>query len=334
MRTRFHFFASILFGSLAISGCSSSGSSSWLAPMESSSPIYTGVAENAAESLQALQSAKVCCDRLDQIRYQPLETNKTRYYEFNAQSPAFEFATGKSFVQAFEIPANLDRATITIDAIAGKTVFVPTVLILNDRFQATRAVDSSRFRYTPASFMEPQRLTGDFYIDRTRSGSLAKDRYFLVFTTDRDLDGSTQMISELRLYRRAHALADPATPNPVAQHAASGVIRLKTSDLELASRPAGSYVSEQDSARRYVEPVATIPQGKETAPAPLAPSKPAPGQGQQPMLSETQALYDRMIREAVANGDMDRAWRLVGEAERAGSSSARRTFVEAVEQKK
>ncbi|MCK7501054.1 MAG: MalM family protein [Comamonadaceae bacterium] len=123
----------------------------------------------------------------------------------------------RDFVQAFEIPANLDRATITIDAIAGKTVFVPTVLILNDRFQATRAVDSSRFRYTPASFMEPQRLTGGFCIDRTRSGLLAKDRCFTpVFTTDRDLDGSTQMISELRLYRRAHALADPATPNPVA----------------------------------------------------------------------------------------------------------------------
>jgi maltose operon protein len=51
------------------------------------------------------------------------------------------------------------------------------------------------------------------------------------------------------------------------------------------------------------------------------------------MLSETQAMYDRMIRESVASGDMDRAWRLVQEAERAGSTSARRTFVDAVERK-
>jgi maltose operon protein len=51
------------------------------------------------------------------------------------------------------------------------------------------------------------------------------------------------------------------------------------------------------------------------------------------MLSETQAIYDRMIRESVASGDMDRAWRLVQEAERAGSTSARQTFLDAVAQK-
>jgi maltose operon protein len=52
-----------------------------------------------------------------------------------------------------------------------------------------------------------------------------------------------------------------------------------------------------------------------------------------PMLSETQAMYDKMIRDAVRNGEMDRAWRLVQEAERAGSSSARDTFLKAVERK-
>jgi maltose operon protein len=51
------------------------------------------------------------------------------------------------------------------------------------------------------------------------------------------------------------------------------------------------------------------------------------------MLSETQSMYDRMIRESVSSGDMDRAWRLVQEAERAGSTSARQTFLKAVEQK-
>ena len=175
--------------------------------------------------------------------------------------------------------------------------------------------------------MEPQRLTGDFSIDLTHSGEGTKDRYFLVFTTDKDLTGSTRMISELRLYNRARGLADPATPDPVAQHAASGVIRIGTRNLELSYRPAGSYVSEQDNAHRYIEPSTVMPRDAETVPEPVQASTPA-------MLSETQALYDRMIREAVANGDMNRAWRLVEEAERAGSSSARRALVEAVERKK
>jgi maltose operon protein len=51
------------------------------------------------------------------------------------------------------------------------------------------------------------------------------------------------------------------------------------------------------------------------------------------MLSETQAMYDQMIRDAVRDGQMDRAWRLVQEAERAGSTTARDTFVKSVEQK-
>jgi maltose operon periplasmic protein len=51
------------------------------------------------------------------------------------------------------------------------------------------------------------------------------------------------------------------------------------------------------------------------------------------MLSETRGMYDRLIRESVQSGDMDRAWRLVQEAERAGSTSARATFIQAVEQK-
>jgi maltose operon protein len=40
-----------------------------------------------------------------------------------------------------------------------------------------------------------------------------------------------------------------------------------------------------------------------------------------------------MIRGSVASGDMDRAWRLVQEAERAGSTTARQTFLDAVAQK-
>lgn len=326
--------SSILLGGPLLAGCSSA----LLDPMESKSPIYTGVSKSAEASQQALQDARVCCTRLDEIRVKPLVTDKTEYYRFDTNSPAFQFATGKSFFQAFEIPDHLYRATLTVTAIADATVFVPTVLILDENFRASRAIGSDQFHYVPAGFLEPQRLLGKFTIDRRDGGDLSREKYVLVFTTDADLQGSTPMISEAKLYARVRGVVDPGLPDPVAKHAATGVIRISVSDLETSDKTTRRYVSEQDSARRYVEPVATTPRGTETAPvptpSPLAPSKPAPGQGQPPMLSETQALYDRMIREAVANGDMDRAWRLVGEAERAGSSSARRTFVEAVEQKK
>lgn len=332
MRTH-SFLSYILIGGLILSGCSSTGSSSWLDPLEAKSPIYTGVAPSASGSMQELRSARTCCSSLDQIPFRPLETKKTEYFKINASSPAYGFATGKSFFKALELPNNLDRATITIEAVAGATVFVPTVLILDQNFAISRAIESGQLEYTPAGFMEPQRLKGKFSIDRRYGSNLAREKYLLVFTTSQDLRGSTQMISEARLYARSRGLADPGLPDPVAAHAATGVFRISMSDLETSSRATQEYVSEQQSARRYVEPTGETPRPTAPAPVPSASSKPEPGSGTQPMLNETQAIYDRMIREAVTSGDMDRAWRLVQEAERAGSTSARSTFLDAVKRK-
>jgi maltose operon protein len=142
------------------------------------------------------------------------------------------------------------------------------------------------------------------------------------------------MISEAALYARARGLADPGLPDPVAKHAATGVIRVSTSDLEVSQRSTKRYVSEQQSAQRYVAPAETAARPAPRAPAPApAPARQAPPAADQPMLRDTQQIYDRMIRESVSAGDMDRAWRLVQKAERAGSTSVRRTFLEAVERK-
>lgn len=141
------------------------------------------------------------------------------------------------------------------------------------------------------------------------------------------------MISEARLYARVRGLADPGLPDPVAEHAATGVIRLSASDLETSAKASGSYVSEQQSAQRYDQPPRETQRAAAQTPVPPAKRQSEPVAEAQPMLSETQAIYDRMIRESISAGDMDRAWRLVQEAERAGSRTARRTFLEAVERK-
>ena len=332
--------------SLAVAGCATGGKGSWLDPLESRSPIYTDVSPSAAESEAALNAAPVCCDSLSELRYQPLDVKQTKYYPVNSTAQAFRFSTGKSFVQAFSIPDTLEQATVTLDAIAGPTVFVPTVLILDQGFRVSRAIDSSNFVYTPAGFMEPQRLKGRFHIDRRRGGELANERYFVVLTTDADLRGSTQMISEATLYARSRGLVDPRLPNPVAKHAATGVFRISVGNLETVSRSDKKYLDERSEAERYVAPSAVAPVAApapkatpKAAPVPAptattAPRRAAPAPASEvPMLSETQAMYDQMIRDAVRDGQMDRAWRLVQEAERAGSTTARDTFVKSVERK-
>jgi maltose operon periplasmic protein len=335
---------------LAIAACASPGSdggdskSSWMDPMRSGSLVYTGVSPSAAESRSTLAAARVCCDSLSELRFEPLDLKASKLFSVDSSAQAFAFNSGKSFVRAFSIPDELERATVTLEAVAGATVFVPTVLLLDRDFQVTRAIDSDTFEYTPAGFMEPQRLRGQFLLDRRRGSDLAQEKYLVVFTTDKDLRGSTQMVSEARLYARVRGLADPRLPDPVAEHAATGVFRITVGNVETGARaPAGS-AGRRDDADRYVAGAGaaaakTTPTRTQAEPVPPTPPKAqtrstTPGPGSEPMLRETQAMYDTMIRDAVASGNMDRAWRLVQEAERAGSTTARQTFLQAVEKKK
>ncbi len=318
---------------VTVVGCAGSGKTTWVAPLESRSPMYTAVSPSAAASLATLTAARVCCDTLSALHYQPLNTGDSEFFKLDANSQAFAFATGKSLLAAFVIPDELERATLTIEAIAGATVFVPTVLILDRDFRVSRAIDSSNFKYTPAGFMEPQRLRGKVYLDRRQGGELAAEKYLIVFTTDKDLRGSTRMMSEAKLYARAHGLVDPGLPDPIAQHAATGVFRMGVGDLEVSAASTTQYVRQQQGASRYVPPTSAVAPAPRPARPAAQPSARVAKAGAQPMLKETQTMYDRMIQQSVALGDMDRAWRLVQEAERAGSTTARATFVGAVENK-
>ena len=183
--------ALVAFGLLTLVGCAGTASRPWIASMASSSPMYTAVSPSAAASREILNAAPICCDSLSGLRFTPIDLKSSQFHEINASSQAFQFSTGKSLVQGLAIPDELERATIIIDAIAGATVFVPTVLILDRDFQVSRAIDSGNFKYTPAGLMEPQRLRGSFLLDRRQGSKLAGEKYLVVFTTDKDLKGST-----------------------------------------------------------------------------------------------------------------------------------------------
>jgi maltose operon protein len=51
------------------------------------------------------------------------------------------------------------------------------------------------------------------------------------------------------------------------------------------------------------------------------------------MLNDTESYFNNGIRQAVKAGDIDKALKLMNEAERLGSSSARATFVSSVKGK-
>jgi maltose operon protein len=62
-------------------------------------------------------------------------------------------------------------------------------------------------------------------------------------------------------------------------------------------------------------------------PAP-APTKPA-----EPMLNDTETYFNNGIKQAVKAGDIDKALKLMNEAEKLGSTTARKTFIGSVKGK-
>ena len=90
-------------------------------------------------------------------------------------------------------------------------------------------------------------------------------------------------------------------------------------------------------ARQERQSPAPAPAGAtgQAAPAGDVPALPPPPPASTPPPAPTsEAMFNDAIRRAVAAGDIDRGLRLLEEAERLGSRSARPTFIEAVESRK
>ncbi|MDR4410371.1 maltose operon protein MalM, partial [Bacillus anthracis] len=115
----------------------------------------------------------------------------------------------------------------------------------------------------------------------------------------------------------------PYIPNPGAPHALDGVGKLKvktsTSSSVLVGLFFGASGTGPGTVGNTAAPVA--------APAPVAPKK------SEPMLNDTESYFNKAIKDAVAKGDVDKALKLLDEAERLGSTSARSTFISSVKGK-
>lgn len=103
-------------------------------------------------------------------------------------------------------------------------------------------------------------------------------------------------------------------PNAPPREAPPQEIRIGASDSsEAPGQPSGSQPAT--SQPQVAQPVLPPP-----PPPPAVPAAPT-----------SEALFNDAIRRAVVAGDIDRALKLLEEAERLGSPSARPTFIEAIQ---
>ncbi|MGL4868860.1 MAG: MalM family protein [Aeromonas veronii] len=292
---------------------------------------YKSILDSRASALQQLGSATVCCTSINELQYQPLAAEQKRVVAIDGSSPAFNFPEGKSYYAAFKLPTNSGDLKITVAGLIDKTLFNPTVLLLDSQFKPTRTIGADIITYKPARMLDGDRVEGVFTIDRSYVGNPNNETYMVIYTTQATLSQTTQAMSPSKMMAKSLSVQDYGAKDPLIPHSAWGVVKIDVEDMSASALGDNFYKPVYQEAidantpivdatpNKLVVPVATAATAVATA------AKPAPA-----MLSETETFYQSQIEKAVKAGDIDKAMKLVNEAERAGSTKAKSVFIDAV----
>lgn len=118
--------------------------------LAASALAVTGCA--SVQSQQAkLDAAPSCCSGFTDMSYARLALPELRSIAFNESSPAFAFATGKSYFAALELPDWTGPYEVLLEATPGGTrggVFKPSVITLDRDFRPLREWNTQARRGT------------------------------------------------------------------------------------------------------------------------------------------------------------------------------------------
>ena len=322
---------------------------------------YKAVLDNRQQAMDALSQANSCCANVANFPYTAIPADFDDLVVIDGSSPVYQFADGKSFFAAFQLPQNSGDLRISVAAQIDKTVFKPKIVMLDAQFRVTRVIDDSIFHYEPQKLIDGDRIEGVFSVDRTYAGNPNNETYMVLYTPEDQLAALTKTIHPSKLMAKSLSVVDPGLPDPEIPHSPWGLVKITLADVSNNSGLANLFkptYGPQDTAYR--------PQSAEAVSTAAAPNKlqvaapaaltvaaatttsgaannaiiaPNPQAVAQPvanssatMLSETEQMYNQMILQAVQAGDIGKAMTLAAEAERAGSPSAKNTFIQAVKQ--
>lgn len=266
---------------------------------------------------------------LQQLTWTPADQSKTQSVQLSTGGQRLDVAGITGPVAAWSVPANIGELNITLSSEVNKqtSVFAPNVLILDQNMTPSAFFPSSYFTYQAPGVMSADRLEG---VMRLTPALGQQKLYVLVFTTEKDLRQTTTLLDPAKAYAKGVGNAVPDIPDPVARHTTDGLLTLKVKTSSSSSVLVGPLFGSSGPG-----PV-TVGNTAAPAPAYAAPAAaptPAPVKKSEPMLNDTESYFNKAIKDAVAKGDVDKALKLLDEAERLGSTSARSTFISSVKGK-
>lgn len=273
---------------------------------------------------------------LQQLQWTPVDQSKTQTTTLATGGQSLNAPGIAGPVAAYSVPANIGELTITLTSEVDKqtSVFAPNVLVLDQNLTPAAFFPSSFFTYQEPGVMSADRLEGVIKL----TPALGQQKlYLLVFTTDKDLQQTTQLLDPAKSYAKGTGNAVPDIPDPIARHTTDGTLKLKVKTSSGSSILVGPLFGSSDPGPVTVGNTAA-PATAYAAPAPApatahAASAPAPAAKSEPVLNDTENYFNQAIKQAVNSGDIDKALKLLNEAERLGSTSARSTFISSVKGK-
>ena len=268
---------------------------------------------------------------LQQLTWTPVDQSKVQSTQLATGGQSLNVPGITGNVAAYSVPANIGELTLTLTSEVNKqtNVFAPNVLILDQNMTPSAFFPSSYFTYQAPGVMSADRLEG---VMRLTPALGQQKLYVLVFTTEKDLQQTTTLLDPAKAYAKGTGNAVPDIPDPVAKHITDGVVKLKVKTNSSSSVLVGPLFGSSGPAPVTVGNTAA-PAYSAPAAAPVAAPAPAPAAKAEPMLDDTESYFNNGIKQAVAKGDIDKALKLMNEAERLGSKSARSTFIGAVKGK-
>lgn len=259
---------------------------------------------------------------LQRLSWQPVDTARAQTSVLTPSGAQLDVAGVTGPVAAYSLPANQGELTVTLSSeVVHNQVFAPNVLVLDENLRPAAWFPSRFFTYQQPGVMSADRLEGVMKL----TPALGQQKiYLLVFTTAQDLSQTTTMVDPAKAYARGTGHAVPDIPDPVARHGVDGKIKLKVSTSAASSILVGPLFGSAGPAPVTVG---------NTQPVTQAAVRTAPAAPPAPLVDDTESYFNQSIRQAVDQGNIDKALKLLDEAERLGSTSARKTFISSVKGK-
>ncbi|WP_426578090.1 MalM family protein [Xenorhabdus stockiae] len=236
--------------------------------------------------------------------WKPIKTPAMHTIVLSRTSPQINEGNIQGAVATLALPASQGALKMTLSSlIKDKQVYLPNVLVFDEKFQPVALYASHSFSYQQPGVFSGERVERTLKITPV-SGQ--KNIYLLIYTTHSDLQTSTKMVDPAKAYAQGVGNAVPNIPDPVARHTDTGILTLKVT-------------SEEQTTENVLADHSLVDRKPNRVPKSIS--------------GETEQHFNEAIKKAIKNGDINKALTLLDEAERLGSSSARETFIKMIKSK-